>query len=192
MKTVGIVSVLLCVFALGGQSAKGKFEPLLDSFTFRNLGPFRAGAWVADLAVPEGPVRGRTFYVGARSGGVWKTTNRGTTFQPVTDDAGLMSIGALAVAPSNPDIVWLGEGDASATRSAYHGKGVFRSTDGGKNWQHLGLAKTQHVSRIVIHPTSPNVVWVAALGKLYSTSPKSDNAPVLLEDMWSCYTICPV
>jgi len=171
VRTLRIVSVLLCAVALSGQGSKGKFEPLLDSFTFRNLGPFRAGAWVADLAVPEGSPRGRTFYVGARSGGVWKTNNRGTTFQPVTDEAGLMSIGALAVAPSNPEIVWLGEGDASATRSAYHGKGVFRSTDGAKTWQHVGLAETQHISRIVIHPSNPNVVWVAALGKLYSTGP---------------------
>ncbi len=80
MTTLRIVSVLLFTIALSGQATRGKFAPLLDSFTFRNLGPFRAGAWVADLAVPEGQTLGRTFYVGVRSGGVWKTTNRGTTF----------------------------------------------------------------------------------------------------------------
>ncbi len=154
-------------------SAQPKLGDLLNAITFRNLGPFRAGAWVADVAVPEGPpkVHQRTFYVGVRTGGVWKTTNGGVTFQPVTDAAGLMSIGALAISPSNPEDVWLGEGDASATRSAYHGKGVFRSIDGGKTWRHLGLDGTQHISRIVIHPTRPETAWVAALGPLYTSGP---------------------
>lgn len=155
---------------MGAQNAALQFSDLLQSFAFRNLGPFRAGAWISDIAVPETPVKEhlQTFYVAARTGGVWKTTNNGTSFESITDSIGAMSIGAVAVAPSNPQIVWLGSGDASNTRSAYYGNGVYRSSDGGKNWQHLGLEDTQHISRIVINRKNPEIVYVAAAGHLYT------------------------
>lgn len=144
-------------------------ELLRTGFTFRNLGPFRAGAWISDIAVPETPGREHlyTFYVAARNGGVWKTTNNGTTFEPIFDSVGVGSIGALAIAPSDSRIVWVGTGDASNARSAYPGNGVYKSEDGGKTWTHMGLADTHHIARIVIHPTNPNIVYVAAMGHLY-------------------------
>src|SRR5215471_10259975 len=101
-------------------------------FSYRNLGPFRAGSWISDIAVPEASAKAHlySFYVAARNGGVWKTTNNGTTFAPVFEGKNVGSIGALAVAPSNSEIVWAGTGDASCARSAYWGDGVYKSTDG--------------------------------------------------------------
>src|SRR5215813_7281100 len=143
-----------------------------DGFQYRNLGPFRAGSWVSDIAVPEAPMKSHlyTFYVAARSGGVWKTTNNGTTFEPVFDNQNVASIGALAIAPSDENVVWVGTGDASCARSAYWGDGVYKSTDGAKTWRRLGLSDTQHIARIVIHPANPDIVYVAAMGHLFSTN----------------------
>jgi hypothetical protein len=109
-------------------------DVLRDGFQYRNLGPFRVGAWISDIAVPEAPLKSHlyTFYVAARSGGVWKTTNNGTTFEPVFDNQNVVSVGALAIAPSNENIVWVGTGDASCARSAYWGDGVYKSTDAGR------------------------------------------------------------
>lgn len=143
---------------------------LLSSFTFRNIGPFRAGAWITDVAVPDAPARDhlRTIYVGSRNGGIFKTTNNGTTFRPVFDAQSHLSIGALAIAPSNSAIVWAGTGEAYNARSSYSGDGVYKSTDAGETWSRMGLADTHHIARIVVHPATPDVVWVAAMGHLYS------------------------
>jgi photosystem II stability/assembly factor-like uncharacterized protein len=168
---------LFLALLLGASSPRAAEEQRLDEilsggFSYRNVGPFRAGSWVADLAVPEAPARAHlyTFYVGARNGGVWKTTNNGTTFQPLFDEQNVLSIGALAVAPTDENIVWVGTGDASCTRSAYHGDGIYKSTDAGRSWQHLGLADSHHIARIVIDPANADVVYVAAMGHLFSTN----------------------
>jgi photosystem II stability/assembly factor-like uncharacterized protein len=147
-------------------------EVMRDGFQYRNLGPFRVGGWISDIAVPETPPKAHlyTFYAAARSGGVWKTTNNGTTFEPVFDNQNVVSIGALAVAPSNENIVWVGTGDASCARSAYWGDGMYKSTDAGQTWQHLGLKESHHIARIVIHPANPDIVYVAAMGHLFSTN----------------------
>src|SRR5438046_1548455 len=169
--------IALFVIALSCMSLRGDglgdLERVLNGgFSYRNLGPFRAGSWVSDIAVPESPAKAHlyTFYVAARNGGVWKTTNNGTTFDPVFEGQQVASIGSLAVARSNADIVWVGTGDASCTRSAYWGDGVYKSTDGGATWRHAGLADSQHIARIVIHPTNPDIVYVAAMGHLFSTN----------------------
>jgi photosystem II stability/assembly factor-like uncharacterized protein len=162
----------LCVllFTMGScaLAADPTLADVLKSFQFRNLGPWRTGAWVTSLAVPEVPVQAhrRTMFAGARTGGVWRTTNNGTTWEPVTDSVGIASVGAVAVAPSDANVVWVGTGDNSLTRSAYWGDGVYKSTDGGATWANMGLRDTQHIARIVIHPTNPDIVWVAALGHL--------------------------
>lgn len=143
-------------------------EALLNGLTWRNLGPFRAGAWTVAVAVPESPAKAHRdiIYAALRSGGVWKSADAGVTFQPVFDDQQIYSIGALAVAPSDENTVWVGTGDNSATRSAYWGDGVYKSSDGGKTWRNMGLKDTQHIARIVIHPSNPDIVYVAALGHL--------------------------
>jgi len=143
---------------------------LLQSFTFRNLGPFRCGSWITGFAVPDKPAKDHlyTFYVATRNGGVWKTTNNGTTFKPIFDDQDYLSIGAIAVATSNPEIVWVGTGEAYNARSSHRGDGVYKSVDGGRTWQNMGLRDSHHIARIVIHPQNPDIVYVAAMGHLFS------------------------
>jgi photosystem II stability/assembly factor-like uncharacterized protein len=145
-------------------------EELVRAFTFRNVGPFRMGARVSDIAVPATPARDHryTFYVSTWTGGVFKTTNNGTTFEPVFDGQDRLTVGALAVAPSDPATVWVGTGDAFGSRSSYRGDGVYKSTDAGGSWTRMGLEDSHHISRVVVHPTNADVVFVAAMGHLYS------------------------
>jgi photosystem II stability/assembly factor-like uncharacterized protein len=145
-------------------------EALLKPFTYRNLGPFRMGARTSDIAVPDAPAKDHlyTFYVGFWTGGLWKTTNNGTTFEPVFDGQAKLAIGDVAIAPSNGNVVWVGTGDAFTSRSSYAGDGVYKSTDAGKTWKKMGLADSHHIARIAIHPTNPDIVYVAAMGHLYS------------------------
>jgi photosystem II stability/assembly factor-like uncharacterized protein len=157
-----------------GPAAQEALTPaVLDAIPFRNFGPFRAGAWITDFAVPAAPERSHryTFYVGTRNGGLWKTENGGTTFRSIFDATGQWSIGAVAVAPSDERVVWAGTGESFVVRYSYPGNGVYRSTDAGKTWQHMGLAATRHIARILIHPTDPNTVYVASMGPLHTTSP---------------------
>jgi len=167
--------VASCVLLVTSDNAPQGQEPrfndaLVERVTWRNLGPFRTGAWISDIAFPETPATAHlyTFYVGVRNGGVWKTTNNGTTFESVFDAQSTTSIGAIAVAPSDQHTVWVGTGDAYQTRMSYPGNGVYKSSDGGKAWANMGLRDSHHISRILIHPANPNVVYVAAMGHLYS------------------------
>ena len=161
------IAVLALLLTANGL-AQALDEALLNGLTWRNLGPFRAGAWTIGVAVPESPAKAHrdTIYAALRTGGVWKSANAGVTFEPVFDEQKIYSIGAIAVAPSDENVVWAGTGDNSATRSAYWGDGVYKSTDAGKTWRNMGLRDTQHIARIVIHPTNPDIVYVAALGHL--------------------------
>ncbi|MGI9519218.1 MAG: WD40/YVTN/BNR-like repeat-containing protein, partial [Pirellulaceae bacterium] len=109
-----------------------------------------------------------TFYVATASGGVWKTINEGTTWTPIFDYAPSGSVGAIATCPTNPETVWVGLGEANIFRSSMSGTGIYRSEDGGESWQHMGLADSQHIARIVLHPTNPDVVYVAASGHEYT------------------------
>ncbi len=149
---------------------------ILASFELRNIGPFRPGSWITAIAVPEIPAAEArsphryTFYIGARNGGVWKTDNLGTTFENTTDPYGISAVGSLAVAPSDPSVIWLGTGDAENARSSYSGNGIWRSTDAGETWQHRGLTDSHHIARIVVHPEEPGTAWVAAMGHLFSTN----------------------
>ena len=120
--------------------------------------------------MPDSPARDHlyTIYAATRTGGLWKTTNNGVTWDPISDSVEVAAVGAVAVAPSNPAIVWMGTGDQANARSSYSGKGVYKSTDAGKSWQPMGLPDSHHISRIVIHPTNPEIVYVAAMGHLFS------------------------
>jgi photosystem II stability/assembly factor-like uncharacterized protein len=147
---------------------------LVRSLTFRNIGPASMSGRITDIAVVEGPraVRGgrlgTTMYVAVATGGIWKTTNAGLTWAPVSDSIGVGSIGAVAVAPSNGDVIWVGSGEANNMRSSSWGIGVFKSTDGGKTWSKPMLPKSQHIGRIVIDPRNPEIVYVAAMGPLWA------------------------
>jgi photosystem II stability/assembly factor-like uncharacterized protein len=145
---------------------------VLSNLRFRSIGPALMSGRVSDVAVPAvtrpGERAGKTFYVAAAGGGVWKTTNAGVTFTPVFDDHRVSSIGAVAVAPTNADIVWVGTGESNNLRSSSWGDGVYKSVDAGATWTKMGLAQSQHVARIVVHPTQQDVVFVAAMGPLWA------------------------
>ena len=116
-------------------------EQVANATSFRNIGPFRTAAWITEIAVPEAPPRDHlyTIYAAARTGGLWKTTNNGITWTNISDSVEVAAVGAVAIAPSNPNIVWMGTGDQANARSSYSGKGVFKSVDAGKTWQFTGL-----------------------------------------------------
>jgi hypothetical protein len=145
-----------------GSSAASPLAGVLNSVQMRNIGPFRSGAWVTSLAVPDAPARDHlyTIYAGVRSGGLWKTSNNGVTWEPVTDSVGtIASVGAVAVAPSNSQIVWVGGGDQANARSSMSGDGVFKSTDAGKTWRAMGLPDSHHIARILIPETPTSYTW---------------------------------
>jgi len=140
-------------------------DPMLKRFVFRGIGPASMGGRVDDIAAVES--NPYIFYVGLATGGVWKTTNNGTTFTPVFDTYSTASIGDIAIAPSNPDVVWVGTGEANNRQSASFGDGIYKSTDGGKTFARMGLEDSQTIARIVIDPKDPNIVYVAVLGHLF-------------------------
>ncbi|HMP87945.1 MAG TPA: hypothetical protein PKE63_11745, partial [Lacibacter sp.] len=132
----------------------------------RNIGPAgMSGRVTAIDAVYTNP---DIIYVGGASAGVWKTSNGGATWQSLFDDQPLLNIGALKIQQSNPDVIWVGTGEVNSSRSSYAGTGIIKSTNGGKTWQHLGLGESHHIGRIILHPTNPDIAWVAVLGHLYS------------------------
>jgi photosystem II stability/assembly factor-like uncharacterized protein len=137
---------------------------LYSGLRWRHLGPFRGGRTDAVSGVPGRP---NEFYYGAVNGGVWKTHDAGRTWQPVFDSQPVASIGALAVAPSAPDVVYVGSGESTLRDSVGYGNGVYKSTDAGATWTHLGLDDTQHIARVAISPRDPDVVFVAAIGHFY-------------------------
>ena len=141
---------------------------LLKEYPVRSIGPVVQGGRVSDLAVTDNPAH---YYVAYASGGVFKTTNNGITFEPIFDNQGALGIGDMALAPSNQDIIYVGTGENNSSRSSYAGSGLYKSTDQGESWNYLGLPEIQHTGRVIVHPTNPDVVWVAATGSLYTHNP---------------------
>jgi photosystem II stability/assembly factor-like uncharacterized protein len=141
---------------------------LLSNYPVRNIGPVVQGGRISDIeVVPGNP---KHYYVGYASGGIFYTKNNGITFDPIFENQGFLGIGDFALAPSNPQIIYVGTGEKNSSRSSYAGSGIYRSNDGGKTWSHLGLSNTQHIGRIIVHPTNPETVWVASLGALYTNN----------------------
>jgi len=169
----------MALSGLGLAGARGKKapagtaetkDPLYSSSTYaglklRSIGPALTSGRIADIAV--NPKRPAELWVAAASGGVWKTTNGGTTFKPVFDSEGSYSIGCITVDPKNPSVVWVGTGENNSQRSVSFGDGVYRSDDGGAHWKNVGLKTSEHIAKIVIDPRDSNVVWVAAQGPLW-------------------------
>ncbi len=147
--------------ASGGGSAGGPF----DSLHFRPIGPASMSGRITDLAVYE--ANPSIFYVGTAHGGVWKTTNAGTTFEAQFQDEGLISIGDVTVSQNNPDLVWVGTGESNNRQSTSWGDGIYKSSDGGKTYVKMGLATSRFINRIVIDPRNNDVVFVAATGSLF-------------------------
>src|SRR6266550_3327894 len=136
---------------------------------WRMLGPFRGGRCDAVSGVPGRPDE---FYFGHVNGGVWKTIDAGRTWLPVFDDQPVASIGALAVAPSAPDVIYVGSGESTLRDSVGFGNGVYKSTDAGRTWTHVGLPETHHIGKIAVDPRNPDIVFVAAIGHLYAANPE--------------------
>jgi photosystem II stability/assembly factor-like uncharacterized protein len=158
------LAVLLCATA-GAQPYDSN---LYSGLRWRMIGPFRAGRVNAVSGVLGQP---DTFYFGSVGGGVWKTINSGRTWTPIFDSASSASIGAIAVAPSNPNVIYVGTGEADMRDSIQFGDGLYKSTDAGKTWKRIGLESTRQIGRIIIDPKNPNVVLVAALGHVYGSHP---------------------
>ena len=145
---------------------KPTFESAFARLEWRSIGPANMGGRTADV---EGvPGNANIVYVATASGGLWKTVNAGVTWKPIFERQGTISIGDIALAPSNPDVVWVGTGESNVRNSVSFGDGVYKSNDGGKTWQHMGLKDTEHISAIAIHPQNPDIVYVGALGHAFA------------------------
>jgi len=166
-----IISVFLMGLAASLELASAQSGPdakFFSALRWRNVGPFRAGRVNGVSGVIGQP---SVYYFGSVGGGVWKSANSGRTWKPIFDSASVASIGAIGVAPSNGDVIYVGSGEADMRDSISFGDGVYKSVDAGKTWKHIGLEATRQIGRIIVDPKNPNVVFVAALGHVYGPHP---------------------
>jgi len=168
-RALGALAILLgvlCPPPLQGQTLD--LIPVaeeFDSLHFRSIGPATMSGRISDLAVYE--ANPAVYYVGTAHGGLWKTTSNGALFTPQFQNEGLISVGDVAISQRNPDLVWVGAGEANNRQSTSWGGGLWKSTDGGTTFQHMGLTDSRHINRIDIDPANEDVVLVAATGALF-------------------------
>jgi photosystem II stability/assembly factor-like uncharacterized protein len=168
-QTLRCQAVLLFALVLAPEARSAGVDPaLFQELLWRSIGPFRGGRVLAVAGVPREPTH---FYFGSVNGGVWATNDAGRTWKPIFDGQPVGSIGALAVAPSNPRILYVGTGEADMRSDIAQGDGMYRSADGGRTWTHVGLDDTQQIGRVLVHPQDPDLVYVAALGHPYGPNP---------------------
>lgn len=180
MKNISLVLGLLLSFVLiqpvySQKKKKDKKEEkpsyYLDSVSlsglqFRSVGPALTSGRISDIAVH--PDNRAVYYVATASGGVWKTTNAGTTYTPIFDSQGSYSIGCITMDPNNPNVLWVGTGENNNQRSVAYGDGIYKSEDGGQTWKHMGLKNSEHIGKILVDPRNSNTVYVAAIGPLWN------------------------
>ncbi|HVR97165.1 MAG TPA: hypothetical protein VMW27_11160 [Thermoanaerobaculia bacterium] len=167
LSCLALAAVLAAPAALSGAEVD---PDLLAGLKVRAIGPASMSGRVAAIeGVESNP---DVLYVGAATGGVWKTVNGGLTWEPIFDDQAVSSVGAVAVFQPNPDIVWVGTGEGNPRNSVSFGQGVYRSLDGGRTWKYLGLAETERIHRVIPHPTDPDIAYVAAMGRLWGENPE--------------------
>ncbi|MGD8379631.1 MAG: hypothetical protein PVI37_01615 [Gammaproteobacteria bacterium] len=162
--------LLLVLFVFLGAPVASASQPpasLYQGLQWRLVGPFRGGWATMAAGIPDQP---NTFYFGAADGGIWKTTNAGRTWQPLMQHEKSATVGALAIAPSNPEVIYVGTGQVAARYDSAAGNGMYRSDDGGRTWTHIGLANTRHIGRILVDPDNPEHVLVAALGHMFGAN----------------------
>ncbi|MDA0681089.1 MAG: glycoside hydrolase [Proteobacteria bacterium] len=170
--SAGLSCSLLLMFSVctvsladtAGNETSAVDSSFYQELRYRLIGPFRAGRTVGAVGVPSQP---NVFYIGVNNGGVWKTDDFGHSWKPIFDQAHTGSVGDIAVSPSNPDIIYVGTGEGLHRPDLSTGDGIFKSIDGGANWAHIGLPDVQQVGRIIVHPTNPDIVFVAGLGHPY-------------------------
>lgn len=167
-----ICLIFVCSTAINGQNANESNKSDLEKYSvsglkFRSIGPALTSGRISDIAVnTDNPYE---YYVAVSSGGVWKTKNAGVTFKPIFDNQGSYSIGCVTIDPNNSQTIWIGTGENNNQRSVAYGDGVYKSEDGGKSWKHMGLKNSEHIGKIIVHPDNSNVIYVAAIGPLWST-----------------------
>lgn len=171
MRKIIFLFVLLLTFSFSGFSQDKETDKLFSESTFsglkfRNIGPGFMSGRIADIAIH--PENDNIWYVAVGSGGVWKTTNSGTTWKPIFDSQSVYSIGCITIDPQNPNIIWVGTGENIGGRHVGFGDGIYKSSDGGSSWENVGLKESQHISKIVVHPENSDIIWVAAQGPLWS------------------------
>ena len=176
-----ICALMVCALPLEAQKNKKKkgeeeveqteeksmlSKTSISGLKFRELGPALTSGRISDFAMhPDNP---KVYYVATSAGGVWKTVNAGTTFEPLFDSQGSYSTGCVTLDPNNPNVVWVGSGENNNQRSVSYGDGVYKSTDGGRSWKNMGLDSSEHIGNIIVHPDNSNVIYVAAIGPLWS------------------------
>ena len=160
---------ILCTFFLFSSSTAqdGATELDYSALKFRNIGPAFPSGRIADMAIH--PENNNVWYIAVGSGGVWKTTNSGTTWQSIFEGQGSYSTGAITIDPNNPSIIWVGTGENVGGRHVAYGDGIYRSMDGGQSWSNMGLELSEHISKIVVHPENSDVVWAASQGPLWGS-----------------------
>ena len=176
---VNFFKTAICCLSLGvfihsidAQSTNSKIEGVVANLQLREIGPALMGGRIADIAIhPDQP---SVWYVAVGSGNLWKTTNRGTTWQPVFDNEKSYSIGTVSIDPNNPNVIWVGTGENVSGRHVGWGDGVYKSLDGGKTWRNMGLSQSEHIGKILIDPRNSDVILVAAEGPLWSAHAKGD------------------
>ena len=173
MKSLKLLLVSLAILfshnIVVGQSSKDHeslVKSALNGFNFRSVGPAFMSGRIADIAID--PKNENVWYVAVGSGGVWKTENSGTTWKPLTDNMPFYSTGCITIDPHNNSSIWLGTGENVGGRHVGIGHGIYHSKDGGKSWKDMGLKKSEHISKIIVHPDDPNTLWVASQGPLWS------------------------
>ncbi len=170
--SIAVAAVFTLLSALQAEDPKNGQASKLNAGTFgglnlRSIGPALMSGRISDIALD--PVKPNTWYVAAGSGNLWKTTNAGTTWQPIFEKYGSYSIGCVTIDPTNRHTIWVGSGEDVGGRHVGYGDGVYKSTDGGKTFKNVGLQKTEHIARIRIDPRNSDVVYVAAQGPLWSS-----------------------
>ena len=167
---ITIVIFLLGLQCIHAQKIKKDKQPLdtinVDGLKWRSIGPSLTSGRISDIAVnPNNPFE---YYVASSAGGVWKTINSGIEYFPIFDNEGSYSIGCITIDPNNSNVIWVGTGENNNQRSVSYGDGIYKSLDGGKTWKNMGLKTSEHIGRIIVHPENSNIVYVAAIGPLWS------------------------
>ena len=164
IRQLSILFFAALIVAAAGVSAQQIDPKTYEGMKWRLIGPFRGGRVITVAGVPSQP---NTYYFGAVGGGVWKTSDGGNSWDPLFEKQSVSSIGALAISDSDPNVIYAGSGEACIRGNISHGDGVYKSTDAGKTWANVGLRDTRHIGAVIIHPSNPDIVYVAALGHAY-------------------------